>query len=393
VSAGARSRPWHRVVAALSLTILALGLGDSTSADVQRPDVAVWVYGAERWAGDQIAIELSHLPAGARRVYLSVEDGPRFLLDDPAAAARLSDVLDVAGTRFGLAVEAMVLQDTRWIADVHGAERRVSAVLRFDESRRRAGRPGFDGLHFDVEPYTDEAWTCGSEAERAAIVDRLHTLFDHLAAITRQSAAGPMRITAAFPWWIGAMSGHVPRMAPRAWLSSLDEVVLMAYGDPGGPMVGGSAATVSRRLNDARLWSGVPSGRGVRVGLATHEYPDPGAFSATIREVSDQLGSRAEFRGIAVFAHGHVFNGPITGSLEGRVSARDGTAVAGAVVRVAEQASRTTKCGTFSLRGLAAGDIEIAVSADGFVDRRVVARDLVPGRILHLPGIVLDRRS
>jgi hypothetical protein len=352
----------------------------------------VWVYGAERWAGDQIAIELSHLPAGARRVYLSVEDGPRFLLDDPAAAARLSDVLDMAGTRFGLAVEAMLLQDTGWIADVRGAERRVSAVLRFDESRRRAGRPGFDGLHFDVEPYSDETWTCGSEGERAAIVDRLHTLFDHLAAITRQSAASPMRITAAFPWWIGAMSGRMPRMAPRAWLSSLDEVVLMAYGDFGGPMVGGSAATVLRRLNDARLWSGVPPGRGVRVGLATHEYPDPGAFSATIRGVSDRLGSRAEFRGIAVFAHGHVFNGPLTRSLEGRVRDRDGTAVAGAVVRVAEQVSRTTRCGTFSLRGLAPGDLEIAVGADGFIDRRVVARDLVPGRILHLPLVVLDRR-
>lgn len=381
-----------RVVAAVSLAALALGPGDSTSADVQRRDVAVWVYGAERWVGDQIAIELSRLPAGARRVYLSVEDGPRFLLDDPAAAARLSDVLDMAGTRFGLAVEAMLLQDTHWIADVQGAERRVSAVLRFDESRRRAGRPGFDGLHFDVEPYTDEAWTCGSEAERAAIVGRLHTLFDHIAVITRQSAAGPMRITAAFPWWIGAMSGRMPRMAPRAWLSSLDEVVLMAYGDPGGPMVGGSAAMVLRRLHDARLWSGVPSGRGVRVGLSTHEYPDPEAFSATIRGVSDRLGSRAEFRGIAVFAHGHAFNRPLTSSLEGTVSDREGTAVAGAVVKGAEQASRTTSCGTFSLSGLPRGDVEIAVGADGFVDGRVVARDLVPGRILQLPRIVLDRR-
>jgi hypothetical protein len=392
VSAGARRRHWHRVFAALSLTALALGLGDSTSADVQRQDVAVWVYGAESWASDQIAIELSRLPAGARRVYLSVEDGPRFLLDDPAVVARLSDVLDMAGTRFGLAVEAMLLQDVRWIADVQGAERRVSAVLRLDESRRRAGRPGFDGLHFDVEPYTHETWTCGSDGERAAIVGRLHTLFEHLAALTRRSAASPMRITAAFPWWIGAVSGRMPRMAPRAWLSSLDEVVLMAYGDPGGPMVGGSAAAVLRRLNDVRLWSGVPSGRGVRVGLATYEYPDPGGFSATIRAVSDQLGSRAEFRGIAVFAHGHVFNGPMARSLEGRVRDREGTPVAGAVVRVAEHASRTTRCGTFSLRGLAPGDLEIAVGADGFVDRHVVARDLVPGRILRLPVIVLDRR-
>jgi hypothetical protein len=66
--------------------------------------------------------------------------------------------------------------------------------------------------------------------------------------------------------------------------------------------------------------------------------------------------------------------------------------VAGAAVRVAEQAFRTTRCGTFVLRGLAPGDIEIAVGADGFVGRRVVARDLAPGRILQLPGIVLDRR-
>ena len=382
-----------RVLAALGLTAVTLGLGVAPSASVQPVDVAVWVYGAERWADDQIAVELSRLPAGARRLYLSVEEGPRFLLDDPAATAHLSDILDVAGPRFGLAVEAMMLQDTHWISDVPGAERRVSAVLRFNESRRQAGRAAFDGLHFDIEPYTDEAWTCGSEPARAAIVDRLQALFGHLAAVTRQSAAGPMRVTAAFPWWIGAMSGRMPPMAPRAWLASLDEVVLMAYGDPGGPIVGGSAAAVLRRVHDARLWSAVPAGRGVRVGLSTHEYADPVALSATIRGVSDTLRSRAEFRGIAVFAHGHAFDRPPASSLEGTVADREGAAVAGAVVHGGDHAVRTTSCGTFSLGGLPRGDVEILVGAEGFVDHRVVARGLVPGRIRELPRIVLDRLS
>jgi hypothetical protein len=127
------------LAAVIPALLPALGLGDSTSAEVQKQDVAVWVYGAERWASDQISIELSHLPAGARRVYLSVEDGPGFLLDDPAATARLSDVLDIAGTRFGLAVEAMLLQGIRWIDDVQGAERaRLQGAP--DQVARRQGQ-------------------------------------------------------------------------------------------------------------------------------------------------------------------------------------------------------------------------------------------------------------
>ncbi|HYE93322.1 MAG TPA: carboxypeptidase-like regulatory domain-containing protein [Terriglobales bacterium] len=381
-----------RCAAALGLaSVLALGAGAGAAAAAPAPDIAVWIYGAERWAAERIAAELSRLPAGTRRVYLSVEAGARVLLDDPATAARLGEILDVAHAR-GLSVEAMALQDPRWIADVPGAERRVRAVLAFNEARRLRGAPGFDGLHFDVEPQTDEAWTCGAGAARAAIVARWHALFDRLARVIRTSVGASFRITASFPWWIGATSDRMPRVAPHAWLGALAEVVLMAYGDPGGPMVGGSAASVLRRLSDARVWRDVPAGRGVRVGLATYEYPDAGALASVMRAVADELGTRAEFRGIAVFAHGHAFDGPLTGTLEGRVHDRRGHGVPGAVVRAAGHSARTSSCGSFRLSGLAPGDVDVAVDAEGFVGHRAVARALGPGRLRQLPVVVLEER-
>jgi hypothetical protein len=54
----------------------------------------------------------------------------------------------------------------------------------------------------------------------------------------------------------------VPNAAPAEWLTEFDEVVLMVYGDPGGPLVGESAAAILRRLDDERLWRSLPPGRG-----------------------------------------------------------------------------------------------------------------------------------
>ena len=73
-----------------SLTLLGLALGCAPLAPSPRagapadvPDAAIWVYGANRWTPAEEDAELARLAAVARRLYLSVEDGPRLLVDDP----------------------------------------------------------------------------------------------------------------------------------------------------------------------------------------------------------------------------------------------------------------------------------------------------------------------
>jgi hypothetical protein len=66
----------------------------------------------------------------------------------------------------------------------------------------------------------------------------------------------------------------------------------MVHGDPGGPLVGESAGATLRRIDDARLWGDLPRGRGLRIGLATYEYPDPAALETTNRKVYPHLAAR-----------------------------------------------------------------------------------------------------
>ena len=226
-----------------SLTLLGLALGCAPLAPAPPggapagvPDAAIWVYGANRWTPAEEDAELARLAAVARRLYLSVEDGPRLLVDDPDGRRRLGELLDRATGRFGLAVEGMLLQDPSWVGDPAGAVERVRRVVAFHAARRASGRPGFAGLHFDIEPHSEEAWQCASPEERARTVRSLQDVFRQSRAAVRAGApAPPPPLSAALPWWLGHLSATVPGAAPAEWLAELDEVVLMVYGDPGGP--------------------------------------------------------------------------------------------------------------------------------------------------------------
>ncbi len=355
------------------------------------PDLATWLYGAHRWPGASVLAELGRLPADARRLYLSVEDGTRLLLDEPDEARRLGVLLDAAHARLGLAVDAMLLQDPAWASDPEGAIRRAARVLAFHAARRAAGRQGFTGLHFDVEPHTEEAWRCADARARRETVLGLQRVFAGVARLARDAAGPGLRLSAALPWWLGPLSAEVREAAPAAWLAGLDEVVLMVYGDPGGPLVGESPAAVLRRVDDARLWAELPPGRGLRIGLATHEYRDAAALQVALREVAAALAQRPGFRGLAVFAHGRPFDAPLVTSLEGRVLDPQGRPVAGARVRAADQETRSNRCGLFLLRRLPAPAADVAIDADGFTPARVSAPGLTPGRHRELAPVVLRR--
>jgi hypothetical protein len=382
-----------------SLTVLGLTVGcaplvpaPGAGAPAAGPDAAIWVYGAHRWTPEEQETHLAHFATIARRLYLSVEDGPRLLVDEPDGARRLGELLDRATGHFRLAVEAMLLQDPSWVSDPVGAGERVARVVAFHAARRASGRPGFTGLHFDVEPHSDEAWACASAGERAATLRSLQEIFRRAGAAARAGAPAPSpMLSAALPWWLGSLSVEVPNAAPAEWLLELDEVVLMVYGDPGGPLVGESGTAVLRRLDDARLWRNLPPGRGLRVGLATFEHKDVAALRATIAEVTARLGARPGFRGVAIFANDQAYDAPLVSFVEGRVVDVSGSPVAGARLRGAGHEVDTNRCGGFGFKGLPVAGVDLEVTARGYVPARVTVGRLVPGRVRELPPVRLER--
>ena len=166
---------------------------------------------------------------------------------------------------------------------------------------------------------------------------------------------------------------------PAAWLAELDEVVLMVYGDPGGPLVGESVAAVVRRIDDARLWRDLPPGRGLRIGLATFEHKDLDTLRATIAGVETAFGQRAGFRGTAIFANDQVWDAPLVPFIEGRVVDASGRAVAGARLRGAGHDIESNCCGGIGFKGLPVEGIELEVTARGYLPTRVPVGRLVPG--------------
>jgi hypothetical protein len=198
-------------------------------------------------------------------------------------------------------------------------------------------------------------------------------------------------LSAALPWWLGPLSVEVPSAAPAEWLLELDEVVLMVYGDPGGPLVGESGTAVLRRLDDARLWRNLPPGRGLRVGLATFEHKDAAALRATIVEVTARLGARPGFRGVAIFANDQAYDAPLVSFVEGRVVDASGSPVALARLRGAGHEVNTNRCGGFGFKGLPATGVDLEVTARGYAPAHVSVRRLVPGRVRELPPVRLER--
>jgi hypothetical protein len=376
---------------AVAFVVLALMTGAEAGTSVGT-DTAVWVYGAQRWSPSSAEARMRHLPGAARRLYLSIEDGRRLDIDDPAVAERLAGLLDLATGRLGLAVDAMLLQDPSWGSDPAGASARVARVVAFQRARMRAGRPGFGGLHFDIEPFSTDEWACAGVDERRMITRRLREVFVAVARVVRESGTG-LRLSAALPWWLAAPGAERAEAAPRAWLGILDEVVLMVYGEPGGPLIGESAATVLARIGGDEAWAGLPPGRGVRIGLATFEYRDETALAASMRRVKAGLAGRPGFRGLAVFAYGQPFDAPLLTAVEGRVVDGAGRPVAGAVVRGNDRMTRSAPCGLFHLRGLRTGPVEITVEAPGYSPRSVPVAGLVPGRLRQIPPIVLTQHA
>ena len=379
--------PIPRPLAAIVALVLVGSLRPVAAADI-----AAWVYDLPRWSGNQYEARVPTLPPGTRQVYASLEEGPRFLLDDEFRAGDIQRLVGALRERSGIAVHAMILQDTRWLDDPGGARERLARVLALN---RYAPDQAFAGVHVDVEPHTLEDWECGGIPERRGLVQKLQTLLTRLASAIPppgKNGGGRLRLSAALPWWIGSLSAEIPEASPRRFFESVDEIVLMAYGDPGGPLVGGSARALLQRLEDARLWRDVPAGKGIRVGLATYEYASAGDLLAAVRELDKALGRHAGYRGTAIFHAGGSYGAPLAASVRGLVQDGAGQPVAGARVKVGERQSATSRCGQFVFRDLPSPRVELEVGGIGIQSITVPVTGLTPGRELEIAPILMRRR-
>jgi hypothetical protein len=376
-----------RHLTVLAVCCLAVGVRPVAAADV-----AVWVYDLPQWTENQWQARSGALPPGTRHVYASVEEGPRFLLDDEFQAAHMQRLAGFLREHSRIAVHAMLLQDTRWLDDPAGARDRVTRLLQLNRYRPEQA---FAGVHVDVEAHTLEAWECGSIPERRGLIQKLQSLLAQLSQVMaspQKTAKGRPVLSAALPWWIGPLSADIPEASPGRWLESLDEIVLLAFGDPGGPLVGGSARALLRRLEDGHLWSGLPAGKGIRIGLATYEYASAGDLAATIRELDRALARQPAYRGTAIFHSVSRYGAPLTASVRGLVQDGSGQPVAGAGIRAGERQSVTNRCGRFTIRNLPLATATLEVGGIGVNSVSVPVMGLAPGSELELPPIVVGRR-
>ncbi len=358
---------------------------------VAAADVAVWVYDLPRWSESQSEVKAAALPAGTRHLYASVEDGPNFLLQDESRSADIQRLVGALRERPGILTHAMILQDTRWLDDAEGAQARLARVVALN---RAYPDRAFAGVHVDVEPQTLEDWECGGIPERRVLIQKLQALFSRLASAiptAGKGGSGRLQLSAALPWWIVSPSADIPEASPRRLFESLDEIVLMAYGDPGGPRIGGSAQALLPRLEDTRLWQGIPLGKGIRIGLATYEYASAADLLAAARGLDRAFVSLRGYRGTAIFHSTGIYGAPLTASIRGLVRDATGQPVARASVKVGERQIATNRCGRFVVRGLPAAGVALEVKTFGFRSASVPVTGLAAGQELEIPPIVLDR--
>ena len=359
---------------------------------VAAADVAIWVYDFPRWSESQWEAKSAALPPGTRHLYASVEDGARFLLDDEFQAADIQRLVGAARERSGISTRAVMLQDTRWLTDQTGALERLARIVSLNRFRPEEA---FAGVHVDVGAHTLEEWECGGVAERRGLIQQLQALLGRISSglpPPRWSSKSPLQFSAALPWWIDTMAADIPEASLRWFFESVDEIVLAAYGDPGGPLVGGSARAVLERLGDPRLWQEIPPRRGIRIGLATYEYASAGDLQATVRELDRALGRQAGYRGTAVFHSTGTYGVSLTASVRGLVRDAGGQPVVRASVKVGERQTATNRCGRFVLRGLPSSAVLLEVMGFGLQGVAVPVMGLMAGRELEITPIVLNRR-
>ncbi len=360
-----------------------------------RPPRTAWAYDLPDLPAAALDAAIEQLAArGVTRLFLSIEDGPRSRLGQPAARAAVAHAVAAAARR-RIEVHAMLLQHPRWLDDPDGVASRVAAAAAFGEA---PGERPFAGLHLDVEPQTLDAWECGGPEGRARLLGGLADVAAR--ARTAASAVRPLPISLAVPWWTFHPMGTAEDAAARRLAAAADEIVLMAYGEPGGPLVGGHADRLVCRLGLPALLDHLPARARLSIGLAGYEYPDAAALDAAADRLDDRLGGHARYAGVALFLTGAPPGAPLVVPIRGRVVGADGRPRPGAVVTIrgadgvgAPLVATTNRCGRFLVRlpqpGAATLVAEAADEAGPTARATLVLTGLVAGREREVGTIVL----
>ncbi len=344
-------------------------------------DDAVYVYDLFQGAPDCAALagRLKQLPLRPT-VILSIEQGIEFLLDRPNGEALLVCALKhLRGARPGHRVKALLLQDASFLDENSEAMRRVDLLAKV--AARNKGL--LAGAQIDVEPYVVEKWGCCPTEERRALMRSLHRLLGEA-----RRALRPLPLGVVAPWWYPAVGSEIPEAAPEALYAVADEIYLMAYGDEGGPLVGGDAGRVLDRVDAPAFIAG--RGR-MHVAFATYEYQSPEHLRAEIEAVRHRLSKRPTFAGTAIFHAASKYNVPLARFVTGIVTDADGGGVAGVEVEAAGIRGQASSCGQFTLRGLPAESATLVLKKPGFRARSMAVQPPAPGAVLDLGKIILEK--
>lgn len=265
------------------------------------PKLAVWLYRFRELDNDEILANLRQRQVGT--VFLSV---PRSLITQSSEKLQAFIAKSHAA---GLEVHAMTLEDPSFVRRENHpkAQREIAALLAYCREHPEAA---FDGVHLDAEPHVlfqgKGARTPADWSANEALMKQYVELLAQTSRQVRESsligrAHQPVRLSAAVAWWYNerAKDGNLPSGAARTLGKYLDFAVPMVYDG-----IGGSAADVSRRIDDEL--ADVPT----MIGVARKEYPSQEALDSAIRTLNEQYGHRATFRGISIFEYSRWFGVP-----------------------------------------------------------------------------------
>lgn len=384
---------YAKAIFLIAVVVVAQFAGSASATDAKEPgkvskrsdksaavfEDSSFVYGifAENPTCPIIEKRLAELPL--RTTVLLSAEGKDFVLDRSDGAALLSCALRVLQSS-SRSVKVLLLQDISFLYRQEESARRIKMMAEFSLTTRLS----IVGVVVDVEPYVDERWSCASLPERRQIGNDYLTLLRKLKAVS-----GPLAVEAVIPWWF-LLNDDIPELLPDSILGAVDGVYFMVYGDQGGPLVGGEAEKIFRRLRVDSF--PLRHGR-TYIALATYESQSPAALEDEIAQVRQHYGLQRDFAGTAIFHAGSEYNAPLVRVLSGVVTDMAGNGLAAAQVECSGVKVEANACGKFTVKGMPGAQATVTVSKPGYEPRSVVVDPAPPGRLRELPPIELSPKK
>lgn len=314
---------------------------------------------------------------GYRRIYLNLDEGNFYLLDEVSSRKKIAEMARLAHGR-GVELDALTLQDTRWLENWAEAVGRVARLRDYLQENPRV----FSGLHIDVEPHAQQGWEQHTAGERFEILQKFAFLLGKIRGEVKQSKP-QLGFSAALPWWFAATKDDSVRRALPEIHRQLDEVVLMAYDEPGTMLFGDDLATLHDSLDLHRFLKRLPRRRTARLAVATYDFPSPESLARAVTAIERRYRREERFAGVAVFHRNGHYGVRAVRSLSGVVlDASTHQPLAGAVVEIVagDGQAISSRCGAFRLSHLDGERVTLRIAKDGYETATVEVPLLESGR-------------